>query len=338
MPLGVWASPSLAVIVCAYTLDRYALLERALRSVRDQVPAPDQVIVIVDHNPELLARVSAAFPDLTVVPNDGPPGLSGARNTGLRAVTAEIVAFLDDDAAAEPGWLAALAAPYVDAHVAAVGGWAEPEWDAGRPAWFPEEFAWVVGCSYRGLPIGDADVRNMLGCNMSFRRAALLGIGGFDARLGRVRDHPVGAEETELCIRLRQAAPGSRIVHRPAARVVHHVPASRGRWAYFRARCQAEGWSKALLSRIVGAGDGLASERRHVLVTLPLGVLRGLGDAIRGDRGGLGRSGAIIAGTAATLLGYLEGLRAGLPPAEDASPATVPPPSTATVADREPAA
>jgi len=337
MPLAVPASPSVAVIVCAYTLGRYPLLERALRSVREQAPAPDQVIVVIDHNPELLARVSAAFPGLDVVPNDGPPGLSGARNTGLRAATAEIVAFLDDDASAEPGWLAALAAPYADPHVAAVGGWAEPEWEAGRPSWFPEEFAWVVGCSYRGLPTVDADVRNLLGCNMSFRRVALVGIGGFDARLGRIRDHPVGAEETEVCIRLRQASPGSRIAHRPAARVAHHVPASRGRWAYFRARCQAEGWSKALLSRIVGAGDGLSSERRHVLATLPLGVLRGLRDAIRGDRTGLARSGVIIAGTAATVLGYLEGLRAGLPTAE-ASRATVPPPSAAPAADREPAA
>ena len=81
----------------------------------------------------------------------------------------------------------------------------------------------------------------MLGCNMAFRRAPLAALGGFSSRLGRVGSRPVGAEETEVCIRLRRAEPGHIVMFRPAARVHHLVPAARARLRYFVARCFAEG-------------------------------------------------------------------------------------------------
>ena len=65
----------------------------------------------------------------------------------------------------------------------------------------------------------------------------------------------------------------------PDAVIGHKVPAARGTLAYFRSRCYAEGLSKALVTHSVGAGDGLASERAYTFKTLPLGVLRGVGDA-----------------------------------------------------------
>ena len=123
-----------------------------------------------------------------MVANTGTRGLSGARNTGVDAASGDIVAFLDDDAAAADGWLAALTAPFADPHVVGTGGGAEPVWTLPRPGWFPDEFGWVVGCSYRGLPVTRAPVRNPIGCNMAFRRAALLEVGGFRDEVGPGRD------------------------------------------------------------------------------------------------------------------------------------------------------
>jgi glycosyltransferase involved in cell wall biosynthesis len=304
------ASGGLSVVICTYTEARWAQLLLAIESVRAQDRAPDEIVVVVDHNPALFERLGGLDLPVRVVENTGPRGLSAARNVGLAAVDGGIVVYLDDDAVAEPDWLSRLTAAFADPRVVAVGGAAVPAWESHRPGWFPDEFDWVVGCSYRGLPEDDAIVRNVLGCNMAFRRAELADIGGFSSRLGRVGSRPIGAEETEVCIRLRQAYPERVVAYRPGARVRHLVPRDRAAWRYFRARCYAEGLSKGVLSRMVGSRDGLQSERRHAAVTLPLGIARDLGDALRGDRAGLARAGAIGAGLALTTAGYLRGRRA----------------------------
>ena len=77
--------------------------------------------------------------------------------------------------------------------------------------------------------------------------------------------------------------------------------ARRTRWRYFRDRCYGEGLAKAQTAQLVGASDGLSSEWVHTLRTLPLGVLRGLGDVLaHGDVSGFGRAVAITAGLAVT--------------------------------------
>jgi hypothetical protein len=218
------------------------------------------------------------------------------------------VAFLDDDARAEPGWLAALVEPYRQDHrVVATGGFAEPSWDAGRPRWFPDEFNWVVGCSYRGQPATLAAVRNPLGCAMSFRRDVVLAAGGFRSGIGRLGRLPIGGEETELCIRIRERHPEALILLVPEARVRHRVPAARGTWRYFASRCYQEGRSKARIASLVGAGPALESERRYTLRALPAGVARGLLNALRGRPAGLARAAAIVGGLALTTIGYLAG-------------------------------
>jgi len=62
---------------------------------------------------------------------------------------------------------------------------------------------------------------------MAFRRAPLSSIGGFRHELGRLGTLPFGVEETEACIRLAAAMPGTSIVHVPGAVVHHTVPADR---------------------------------------------------------------------------------------------------------------
>ncbi|MGH2409551.1 MAG: glycosyltransferase family 2 protein [Chloroflexota bacterium] len=298
---------SLSVIICAYTEDRWDDLSAAVESVRAQGRPPMEIIVVIDHNPPLAQRARMALPGAVVIENREARGLSGARNTGIAAAKGDVVAFLDDDAIAAPDWLNRLTAGYADPLVHGVGGAIESAWSAGRPRWFPKEFDWVVGCTYRGMPRHASPVRNMIGANMSFRREVFAVVGGFRNGMGRLGTRPLGCEETELCIRVRKHWPRTILLYEPRALVRHRVPAHRARWAYFRARCYSEGLSKAQVSEFVGAKDGLESERHYTFSTLPRGVVRGLADTMKGDLTGLGRAGAIITGLAVTSAGYLAG-------------------------------
>jgi len=298
--------PDISVVICAYTEERWNLLCSALESLRRQSLLPREIVVAVDHNQPLLERVLYATTDVLVVPNVGPRGLSGARNSGLAAASSAVVAFLDEDAVAAPNWIERLAAGYCSPRVLGVGGAILPRWAGGRPGWFPEEFDWVVGCTYRGMPAMPRPVRNLIGCNMSFRRHVFAAIGGFRDGIGRVGARPVGCEETELCIRLRQRWPDAALLYDPSARVYHYVPPERARWRYFHARCYGEGISKAAVARLVGGRDGLASERSYVLRTLPAGLACGIRRAID-DPAALARAGVIAAGLAITAAGYLAG-------------------------------
>ncbi|RII18851.1 putative glycosyl transferase [Streptomyces sp. YIM 130001] len=304
-----------SVVVCAYTEDRWEDILAAVSSVRSQSLPAHETLLVVDHNPALLARLRSRFEKSTepgqvrVLANAGPRGLSAGRNTGVAAAGGAVVAFLDDDAVAERHWLRYLAEGYNDPRVLAVGGRTEPVWASGRrPDWFPAEFDWVVGCSYRGLPAGRVRVRNVLGGNASFRREAFALAGGFATGIGRDGDRrPLGCEETELCIRIARADPGAVLLVDDRAVIHHRVPAVRERFAYFRTRTYAEGLSKALVSRSVGAARGLESERRYTTRVLPGAVARGLADAVRGRPGGAGRAGAVLAGVAAAAGGYVVG-------------------------------
>ncbi|RBQ17584.1 glycosyltransferase family 2 protein [Spongiactinospora rosea] len=301
-----------SVVICVYTEERWDDIREAVESVRAQRRAPHELILVVDHNPDLRLKLKHEYPDAIVVANAHDQGLSGGKNTGAEIATGDIVAYLDDDAVADPGWLEALEEGFQQPGTVGVGGRTSPLWATGRrPRWFPHEFDWTVGCSYTGMPARRARVRNVMGGNAAFRRDAVTGAGGFRSGIGRSvqgrKSRPLGCEETEFCIRLTQRSPDAVIWYEPAAVIGHKVSAQRSRFAYLRTRCYAEGLSKALVAASVGAGDGLSSERSYATRTLPLGVLRGLGAALRGDLAGLGRAGAIVVGLAWTTWGYVVG-------------------------------
>ncbi|MFI9647083.1 glycosyltransferase [Streptomyces sp. NPDC052040] len=304
--------PDISVVICVYTEDRWEDILSAVASVRAQSLPARETLLVVDHNDALLDRLSREYKEtgeVRVLANAGPRGLSAGRNTGIAASHGEVIAFLDDDAVAERDWLKHFASGYEDPRVMAVGGRTVPLWASGRrPAWFPEEFDWVVGCTYKGLPPGRVRVRNVLGGNASFRRTAFEAAGGFATGIGRDGDkRPLGCEETELCIRLARARPDAVLLIDDRAVIHHRVPAPREHFAYFRTRTYAEGLSKALVARSVGTAKGLETERRYTTRVLPAGVFRGLRDALLARPGGAGRAGAIVAGVVSAAGGYLLG-------------------------------
>jgi glycosyltransferase involved in cell wall biosynthesis len=294
--------PTVSVIVCAYTEKRW---EEMIASIASAVRQPEatEVIVVIDHNPELLRRTRRAWNGLTVVPNRFQQGLSGARNTGIELATGEVVAFLDDDAVAENEWLRHLLVPFERTEVVAVGGRALPVWPQRRgPLLLPSELWWIVGCSYRGLPVDRAEVRNVMGCTMALRRDPLVAIGGFNTDTGRVGAHPLGAEETEVCIRLRVEDPQRRVIYEPASLARHVVSADRTTMRYLRRRSFFEGVSKAALSKSLGAGEALSTERGYTVRVLPGAALRELKRL--NFAGALG----IVVSVASAGLGYAYGL------------------------------
>ncbi|WP_328953891.1 glycosyltransferase family 2 protein [Kitasatospora purpeofusca] len=298
-------APDLTVVICAYTVERWDDLSAAVASVHAQRRPAEELLLVVDHCPELLRLAREHLTGLRILANRQRRGLSGARNTALAEARCALVAFLDDDAAADPDWTEHLLAGYRDPGVLGVGGLVRPWWRTGRPDWFPPEFDWVVGCSYRGLPVRAAPVRNLIGANMSFRRAEVLAAGGFRTDLGRVGRRPLGCEETDLCIRLAAQHPGAVLRYEPAAAVHHRVPAARTTFGYFAARCWAEGCSKAAVVRYDGAAAGLASERAYLRHTVPVALLRSL------RRRRTATAGALCAGVAVTATGYLTGVVRG---------------------------
>lgn len=297
----------ISVVICAYTEKRWDELCAAVQSLQTQSLPPLEVILVIDHNQTLLERARARFSNIVVLENRETHGLAGARNTGIENAQGQIIAFLDDDAVASPTWLERLSASYENEGIVGAGGRLEPIWPQGRPRWFPEEFDWVVGCTYRGLPALRTPIRNLIGANMSFRREVFDQV-RFYSGIGHTADNPFGGSDPDFCIRVNQAFPGQVLLYEPHALVHHHVAEKRTRWSYFCLRCYNEGLSKSVLTRRVGSQVGLSSERKYTLHTLPTGALQGIVDALRGDISGLGRSMAIVAGLGITTTGYIVGV------------------------------
>lgn len=299
--------PTVSVVIAAFSSERWDYLREAVSSVAAQTRPALETIVVIDHNPDLLARARRELAAV-VIPNAGARGASGARNTGVAHSRGEVVAFLDDDAAATRDWLARLLPHFADPGVVGVGGRLDPLWATARPRWFPGEFGWTIGVSYTGMPERTAHARNVWSNNMAVRRAAFEAVGGFREDFGKV-----GAvsrpEDTDLCMRVT----GGAWLYDPACAVSHWVPAQRARFRYFLVRCFNEGRGKAGLAALNGRRASTSQERDYTARVLPRAVLRGLGEALRGDGAGALRGAAIIMGLAVTTAGYALGAAATRP-------------------------
>ena len=302
-------SPSISVLICAYTLERWEATSEAVLSVAVQTQPAKEVFLVIDNNEELYQRAVRTFPDVTVVPHFGTRGHAAGSNVGVAAATGDIVAFLDDDARAEVDWLRFLRAAYeARPDALGVGGLLSPHWLSPRPPWLVDEFLWVVGCSYAGLPTSLGRVRNLIGANMSLRRDVLFATGGFRDDLSRVGTRPFGAQETELCMRAGSLWPDWSFYHEPLAIAHHRVTANRTRLTYFLRHCHDEGRGKALLARSSESPAALDTERHYVARQVPLAIVRELNSALHGS----GKSGlaavSMVAALGCASVGYARGL------------------------------
>jgi colanic acid/amylovoran biosynthesis protein len=303
--------PTISVVTAAFAMERWDGLCQAMASIRAQTVRVLETIVVIDHNPDLLDRARRELPGVVVVPNLRERGASGARNSGVAASRGDVVAFLDDDAAASPSWLEIMLPHFAEPGVVGVGCRVVPVWAGSRPRWFPPEFDWAVGGSYRGMPESAAPVRNVWTCGMAISRSVFEAIGGFRDDFGKVggRSRP---EDTDLSLRAAAARLGGTWVYDPAAAVSHHVPLERATFGFFLRRCLNEGSGKAALAALNGDGQSTSAERLYTSRVLPAGVARGLRDSVRGDVSGGLRSAAIAAGLSFAMAGFAAGRVAGM--------------------------
>jgi glycosyltransferase involved in cell wall biosynthesis len=197
--------PTMSVVVCAYNEERYIAdcLDSLLR-----VDYPGlEVLVCDDGSTDTTSQIIARYPFRVLALDHG--GLSAARNAGLAAAGGEIVAYLDADAMCDPSWPYHLAIS-LEEQVAATGGPNLPVPGAG----FQER---VVAASPGGpvqVLVADDRAEHVAGCNMAFRRATLLGLGGFDT------SYTSAGDDVDVCWRMLDA--GHSIGFSHAAQVWHH--------------------------------------------------------------------------------------------------------------------
>jgi glycosyltransferase involved in cell wall biosynthesis len=298
--------PTVSVIIAAFSMKRWDSLCDAVASVQAQTVSALETIVVIDHHPGLLARARRELGGVTVIANGGTRGASATRNTGVAASQGELVAFLDDDAIATPRWLEALLSHFADPSVVGVGGRLDPLWATSRPRWFPPEFDWAVGASYRGMPERSEPVRNVWSNNMAIRRTVFDMVDGFRNDFGKVgtRSRP---EDTDLCLRASEGHGGGTWIYEPTGVAGHRVPAERTTLRYFAYRCFHEGWGKAALAELNGTDKSTSVEQRYARCVLPAALVRGLRETSRGDATGGLRSAAIVGGFTAAMIGFLAG-------------------------------
>ena len=210
MPAG------LSVSIVIVTVDRAVSLERTLSSLGQLRYDNFETLVVngpsTDHTAEVIARHAAGLR----VYETAASNISVARNIGLAHARGDVVAFIDDDAVPEPGWLDALVAAYADRQVVAVGGFIRDaagfdyqarytvcdRYGEARQYASPDEFA----------PDGDSFL-SPTGANFSARRENLLALGGFD------EEYVWFLDETDVCIRMHDR--GWKIAIAPDAEIHH---------------------------------------------------------------------------------------------------------------------
>jgi GT2 family glycosyltransferase len=251
--------PKVSVVVCAY--NAADTLDDCLSSL-ERLSYPNYEVILVndgsrDDTP-LIGQLHTKVQTIDVYPNGG---LSAARNTGLAHATGEIVAYTDADVRVDPEWLTYLVQPFLHSDVVGSGG----------PNVVPPDDPWIAQCVARapGGPtqvlLDDRVAEHVPGCNMAFRREALLAIGGFNPVFLRAGD------DVDVCWRLQ--ARGFKIGFAPAALVWHHHRATVN--AYWR---QQVGYGEGELWLAPHHPDKF--EGRHVLwrgrIYSPLPFVRSL--------------------------------------------------------------
>jgi len=235
----------ISVIIAIYSEKRLPTLMKAIKNHLNQSYKDKEIIIVVDNNEKVFNFLRRQkIPEIKIYLNTKDRGLSVARNMGINVSKGEIITFIDDDAIPHKLWLEKLAEKYQIEGIHAVGGMIKPMWV--EIPWLPEELYWTIGCIYKGYPVGsNLRVRNVIGCNMSFRREALKKVGNFKRGLGRVGTNLIGGEETNICMRIIDYYGSQSVYFAPDALVWHVVESNRRNLPFFFRRAFSEGITKA---------------------------------------------------------------------------------------------
>lgn len=240
-------SPDLSVVVASR--GRPHLLARCLAALMLQDHPRLEVVLVSD------AEGLAVRPDLPLkrVGFDRP-NLAMARNLGIAQAAGRVVAFIDDDAVAEPCWASALAAAFRDAQVIAatgpVRGRDGVQWQA-RAEWLTADGPHPLADGSARLWLAEPGATlSTIGTNCAFRRDSLVAVGGFDPLFA------FHLEESDLNLRLAATFPRSATAFVPDALVAHAAATGTTRHHGAPSSLGAIGHSEAVFARRHGATPG----------------------------------------------------------------------------------
>ena len=266
------AEPRLSVMVTSYTMSRFRDLKELLDSLQAQSYQDFEIIFVGEKDAEMCDRLRSytdrrGVRNLRILFNDGTPGISAARDLGLRNARAELVAFIDDDAVALPGWAEQIVGSFSDESIVGITGPALPLWVDGVSDWFPQELYWILGCT--GWYEADVarDVRNVWGMNMAFRREALSAAHSFSEEMGAVQGKRLHGEEVDLSLRVRKET-GRRLVFDSNVKVMHKVYSRRLSATWIAKTSYWTGHTRHRLSQLsksYGITDDFLSVERRLL-------------------------------------------------------------------------
>ena len=243
----------ISAIICTY--NRADLVVQAIENLARQTLGRDQYeIVVVDNGSSDYTRQRVedkchAIPNLRYV-YEPRLGLSVARNTGLVSSKGRILAYLDDDAVASPGYLEEIVSTFksVQPSPGLLCGPVEPIWDAPRPAWLKDDLLGLYSVlNWSDIPRPLEEGEWIAGANFAVSREIISACGGFDEHLGRKGTSLLGGEDTALTDRIRKA--GYVVYYAPAVVVHHHIHPERLSKAWFYRRVFWGGVSKGIMER-----------------------------------------------------------------------------------------
>ncbi|SFR35197.1 glycosyltransferase family 2 protein [Litoreibacter janthinus] len=245
-------------------------LRKCVRALEFQTFRNFEVVIVAD--PDTAADLNNLVPvDRLKAVNCLEANISKARNIGISQSAGDIVAFIDDDAIAEPTWLERLISPLIDTRVAATGGYVR-----GRNGislqWGAEEID-RDGVSHPIIVDAEAAPDRAIktqGTNCAFRRNVLIELGGFDENFHFYLD------EADVNFRIGQSGRATAIV--PEAEVQHGFARSSLRGADRRPRSLFEiGASQAYyVSKHAGSEASLESFKKKQWRRLEEALVQGL--------------------------------------------------------------
>ena len=238
------------VSVVVPTKDRAGYLEVTLASLREQDLREPYELIVVDDGSDASTRVIAEAAGARWMRTAGGHGPNTARNTGIDAAAADLVALVDDDVFAPPGWLRAMvegAARHPDAD--AYGGPIRARLEGPAPRGCGREDAPITSLD---LGTEDRDVELVWSANMALRRRAWERIGPFDERFS------TGGDEEEWLRRLHAA--GGRVVYLAGAGLDHRRVGDDARLRSLMRSAYARGRNVRAYDRMRGTEPGLGRE------------------------------------------------------------------------------
>jgi glycosyltransferase involved in cell wall biosynthesis len=246
----------ISAIICTHNRDSY--LGAAIDSVLSQEFSDDFEVIVVDNSSSdrtsEVVKQRMADSRLKYI-YEPTIGLSVARNTGARVASADILAYLDDDAVASPQWLDSLYSAYQhNSRIAIAGGKVTLLWAAGvkPPKWLSSGLAANLGA----YDLGDTAIAIQTpgltprGLNYSIRRQFLTEIGGFDPHLGRIGKNLLSNEELQMTEFALQR--GWEVYYLPKALVAHNVAPERLHPSWFLNRGWWQGISECYREQLAG--------------------------------------------------------------------------------------